>query len=713
MIEPATQELGKFSTEVQTRLARADLFSPFAAFRPPNRISVSEGAATNLYIKQPGGVPGPWNPEETPYMREPMDMLASRGHEAVCFVGPARTGKTAGLLLGWMAHVVVNDPGDMLFVSMTQDKSREFSKTDLDRGIQHSPNLAALMPASGQANNTHDKMFRHGMWLRVAWPTVSNLSGSTYRYVAFTDYDRMPDDIDGEGNGFDLGKKRTQTFLSRGMCLVESSPGREYGDPNWRPATAHEAPPCTGILGIYNRSDRRRWYWPCPECDEYFEAKPGLSLFNLPSDKELLEQVREADLDALAAEYARLVCPHCGSLIEKKHKRTMNMRGVWLTEGQTIGADGVVQGEGAKSSIAGYWLGGVAAAYQSWHSIIMRYLQGLREYALSGSELSLKTTVNTDQGMPYISRALTEGAMDANDPASRCEADLARFIVPENARFIVASVDVQGGQNARFVVQVHAIGEHMEQWLIDRYDITDSRREGVDGGFAPIDPASYPEDWDVITEQVVDATYRLPIEGKELRIKMIAVDTGGEDGVTDKAYDWYRRLRRAGKNGRVMLVKGASTKSAPLIRESWVGKRNSKEQGDIPLYLLNTNLFKDAVAASMRRVEVGPGYMHYPAWLPRSFFDEMTAEVRNADGTWHKVSPRNEAFDLSGYIRAACTRLGADKINWTMPPTWAAPWGMNSDVITREERRRLQADGASPAVAAPRRRTVSRSSYMR
>ena len=52
--------------------------------------------------------------------------------------------------------------------------------------------------------------------------------------------------------------------------------------------------------------------------------------------------------------------------------------------------------------------------------------------------------------------------------------------------------------------------------LVDRYVIADSAREGF-GGFAPIDPAAYAEDWDRITEKVLLSTYRMPLEGRELR----------------------------------------------------------------------------------------------------------------------------------------------------------------------------------------------------
>ena len=698
------------------RAATADCTSPFAAFKPPKRVSVSRGAAESLYLRQPGGYVGPWSKDETPYMVEPMDMLASKRHEAVCFVGPARTGKTMGLLDGWFTYNVTCDPGDMLIVQMTQEKAREYSKTRIDRAIRHSPSVNALMSKTGHDDNTHDKLFRHGMWVKIGWPTVTQLSGSDYRYTALTDYDRMPDDIDGEGSAYGLALKRTQTFLSRGMCMVESSPGRPITDPNWRQTTPHEGPPCTGVVGIYNRSDRRRWYWPCPHCDEYFEAKPGLDLFGLPEENNLIEIVREADLDEIARQYSRVICPHCGSLIDYSHKHALNSVGTWLADGQIIHPGGRKEGDTMRSTIAGYWLGGVAAAYQSWHSLLTRYLQGLREYSLTGSELTLQNTVNTDQGMPYMSLLVANAKRAGIGPESRKDSDLHRFICPEGTRFVLAAVDVQGGQNAAFVVQVHAIGPNLEQWPIDRFSIVDSKREGLDGKPAPIDPAAYAEDWDLITELVLKATYRTPNENVELKVKAAAVDTGGEDGVTLKAYDWYRRLRQEGLQNNVMLVKGASTPTAPLIRESWVGAKrgnNASDKGDIPLYLLNSNLFKDAVSAALKRPIPGPAYVHIPSWLPKSWHDELHAEIRDANGRWNKIKKRNEAFDLMCYIRALCVRLGADRpVFWEFPPSWALPAGENTLSITREERRRQQEGGEAEAPAQIRRRST-RSQYLR
>jgi phage terminase large subunit GpA-like protein len=667
------------------------------AFRPPRLVRVSDGAARALMIRQPGGYSGPWSASEAPYMAEPMDMLASRQHQAVCFVGPSRSGKTMGLVDGAMAHFICHDSGDALILQMTQEKAREFSKTRIDRMIRHSPEVRSRMSMRRHDDNTHDKLTRSGMWIKIGWPSATQLSGSDYRYVLITDYDRMPDNIDGEGSGFVLSLKRTQTYMSRGMCLVESSPGRDYEDPHWRPETPHEPPPVTGVLGIYANSDRRRWYWQCFDCRSYFEAAPGLSLFaTLPDEAELMEIVRAENLGRLAQQHAKVCCPHCGSQIEHQHKHELNSveTARWVPEGQTVDADGNLVGEARVSSIAGFWLGGVAAAYQSWESIILGHLQGLREYVMSGSDRTLKSKINTDQAMPYIPRGLIEST---GDQAESRQVALERFHVPDWARFLLCSVDVQGGTRARFVVQVHAIGVDMQSAIVDRYDITESPR----GENIRIDPASYPEDWEALTHRVINATYRID-EDRELQVYHTTVDYGGEDGVSVNAAAWRQRLRREGMANRVTLSKGDGALKE-MVQQSNARDRRGKAMKDVPLLLFSADKFKDLIAASMRRRDPGPAYMHFPRWLKQWFFDELRAEVRQPNGKWKKIRARNESLDCWAMIWAQAYYLGpADPrrpFNWSNPPPWALPLdGGNSHVVSPGERRLAQT--SRPVVAS-------------
>lgn len=680
---------------------------------PPTRLTVAESTERHFIIKRPGGGSGPWNPLETKYMVEPMNRLSSRLHSAVVFVGPAQSGKTAALGEGWLAHAVTADPGDMAIFQMTQDKAREYSKQRIDRMIRNSPALKRML-ARSQDDNTHDKMFSNGMWLRIAWPTATNMASTSYRYVFGTDYDRWPQDIDGEGEGFALMAKRVTTFLSRGMVCAESSPGYDIKDPRFR-VQGHEAPPVGGICGLYNTSDRCRWYWACPHCRERFEARPGLSLFRLPEDDELIEEVRTLDIDRFVEQHAKIACPKCEGIIPRSAREGMNHGGVWLAEGLEMDRLGRVSGNARTSSIAGYYLGGVAASYIRWDSLIDKHLRALLKFSLTGDEEGLKTTANVDQCVPYLPRHLAMSATGGDGPVDRAEADLQRYVVPPWTRFLVAAVDVQGGQRARFEVQVHAVGEHLRQQLVDRYAITKSRRLGPAGDFAPIDPAGHAEDWDLLTEHVVRATYRTEDAGREIRVYRTGVDSGGEDGVTDKAYAWYRRLRDAGEHQRVRLLKGANGKYEWHTREVWVGGKQGK--GDVPLHLLDANKFKDIVFNNLRLQEPGPGYYHFPAprgptnptgWLPAAFFDELFAEVRQENGTYRQVRARNESLDLCCYIRAVCMLEGCDRRGfWIAAPAWASSLDQNSEVMLPEERRAMK-----EAEVAPSGRRTRRSAYL-
>ena len=64
--------------------------------------------------------------------------------------------------------------------------------------------------------------------------------------------------------------------------VAEASPGFPILDETWTPKTPHEAPPCEGILGLYNTGTRARWYWTCPHCAGVFE--PTFDRMKYPDD---------------------------------------------------------------------------------------------------------------------------------------------------------------------------------------------------------------------------------------------------------------------------------------------------------------------------------------------------------------------------------------------------------------------------------------------
>ena len=634
--------------------------------RAPRRMRVADAVAQYMRVPMGAGNSVPWDPLVAPYVIEPMNCLASREYDAVIFVGPARTGKTIGLIDGWVIYNVICDPADMLIIQMTEEKAREHSKKRLARTFRVSPEVVSRLSPNKNDNNVYDRTFLAGNYLKIGWPSVNIMSSSDYKCVALTDYDRFPEDIDGEGDAFSLASKRTTTFMSSGMTLVESSPGRDVKDVKWRRTSPHEAPPTTGILSLYNRGDRRRWYWPCPHCGEYFQPCGDV----VAGFHDIADPV-------LASEAAYIQCPSCSGRILPEQKRELNGRGVWLRDGESINADGSRYGDPRRSRIASFWMEGPAAAYQTLSQLVYKLLTAEQEYETTGSEETLKTVINTDWGLPYLPRASME-QRKSELLEQRAEPVPSRS-VPDGVNFLVATVDVQAGRHRRFVVQVTGYGSRGERWIIDRYNITQSLRGDSDGESQRIDPASYPEDWDVLLTDVFHKSWPLASDpSQQMRLMAMAVDSGGEDGVTDNAYKFWRRCRRDGLGKRIYLFKGDSIRRAKLITRTFpdnTGRtgRRAQASGDVPLWLLQTDALKDRVNNALWRDSPGPGYVHFPDWLGSWFYDELTYEERSSDGKWSKPGRgANEAFDLMVYAEALVILHGYEKIRWPDAPEWAS-----------------------------------------
>lgn len=670
--------------------------------RPPNREPVSQSARRLLYVEQSGSMV-PWDGDLVPYMHEPMDCLKSRLYDAVVFVGPARTAKTVSLVDGWVCDTIVNDPADFLLVQISQDKAAEHSKKRLSREFYASPEVRSAMSPRAHDNNVHDKVFRSGNFLKIGWPSKNIFASSDWKRVALTDYDRMPQDIDGEGSAFILAGKRTQTFMSSGMVLVESSPGFLITDPAYRVPSPHEAPPTRGILSLYNQGDRRLFMWQCPDCGDWFEPDFPLLLWD-----------RDQPDPATASKDVVMPCPHCGVELREDQplagnvalKLALNSGGRWVPQGCALDQDGRLLGTPRETRVASFWQKGPTAAFQTWNQLVYKWLAALREYEKTGNTEDLQATVNTDQGRPFTPPR--EQDRDGNALMER-RADLGVRVVPPWVRFMTAQVDVQGGaKKARFDVMVLGWGVDLECLVVDRFAIQKSKRvqEDKPDAFVRVNPATHLEDWDLITEKVIERTYPIDDDsGRMMPIYRTMCDSGGEDGVTDNAYSYYRKLKSVGLARRFMLVKGRP--SGPLVEVRYPDNTQRKDRkanalGDVPVLFINTNRVKDTVSNALERDTPGWRYVHFPNWLPEAFFDELTAEVRDADGKWDKVSKgaRNETFDLFVYGWACIYDIKADKIvDWDNAPPWARPIDENGEL--------LSSDGQQQRLPTRRRRRSS------
>lgn len=598
------------------------------------------------------------------------------------------------IVLNWLSYSAICDPADLLLIHMTQATGREWSLSDLAKLLRNSPGVRARLTPGRQNDNVHDKSFVSGMRVTIKHPSISELSGKTIPHVWLTDYDRMTLNVDGEGDPWTLGRKRTTTFRRHGMTVAEASPGHPVENPRWVATSPHEAPPAAGILSLYNDGDRRRWHWRCPSCQESFE--PDFKLFNYPKSGDPM----------VAAEQVVMVCPHNGCILTPDLQYGLNLGGRWLGEGQVWHPDGTVTGTPRRSDIASFWLKGPAAAFTTWPELVLKYLNAEADYERTGSEEKLKTVTNTDLGLPYTYKALEAGRLPEELKArARYYGD--RGEVPPGVAFLVTTIDVQAGKNSAFVCHTFGICPNNDVYHVDMWKIRQSRRTDEAGNPRTIDPATYSEDWQVLVEEVIERTYPLADgSGRHMAVKIVACDSGGavaeghrarqgHDGpivsTTSNAYDFWRWLRddtlRRKHHLRFHLVKGRVSQDggAPDLQRSLPDSQQKDKyaiaRGDVPVWLVNSTQVKDQVANLLGRDE-GAGQIHFPVWYDGAgnplnidwLYSQLTAEVRTPKGWEHPHrSRKNEAFDLLSYCLAILTHpdIRIRQLNWDEPPGWA------------------------------------------
>lgn len=646
----------------------------------PDHKSPAQWAEEERYLNNAPGYVGPWRFAMAPYLREPLDMLASPDLDAVIFVGPAQCGKTE-LILNWTGYSIRADPADMTIFSPTQNNARDFSNRRIDRLHRDSEKVGKELLEARDADNKFDKHYKNGMILGLAWPTKAELAGKPIPRIALTDRDRMEDDIEGEGDPFDLATKRTTSYGAFAMTLCESSPSREITDYRRVQKTPHEAPPTTGILELYNRGDRRRWYMPCGRCGEFLEPR-----------FELIDYDRDNPSILDAAESARLICPVCDGKTHPDERYTLAQSGLWVPDGCWI-EKGQVAGNPRRTRYASYWLEGCAAAFTNWPKLVNSYLTAEEAFESTLNEEPLRKFYNTDLGRPYKPKAM-EMERTPEDLMARAQDigknDEGEIEIISEVAFLLATIDVQKNM---FIVQVWGVipGEPYDLILIERFDIRKSKRVDADGDKHWVKPGTYLEDWDLIEEQVLKKTYPMQDRpGDRMAIRISGCDSGGKAGVTAKAYDYWRKMSKKGLGKRFLLLKGTGAPTAPRIRESFPDASDKKNmaaaRGDVPVWMLQSNLLKDEANNRLDVEEPNKGQVRIPKWMPDWLFAEFCSEVSKAKG-WEKLAgKRNEAWDLLYYALGLCMTKYIRcerKSFWDNLPNWANPLDPTNPFIVK------------------------------
>ncbi|MFH1157615.1 MAG: phage terminase large subunit family protein [Pseudomonadota bacterium] len=615
------------------------------ALRPDPLLSVSEWSDGHRFLSQTAsGEPGPWRTDRTPYLREIMDCLSpSNPAEKVVFMKGAQIGGTeAGN--NWIGYVIHHAPGPMLAVQPTVEMAKRWSKQRIASLIDSTPVLRDRVKeprARDSGNTVQSKEFPGGILVMTGANSAVGLRSMPVRYLFLDEVDAYDFDVDGEGDPVSLASQRTITFANRKIFLVST-------------------PTIQGFSRIdleYEASDRRRWWVPCPDCEDF----------------QILEE-KQLRWDKDKPETAAYFCIHCGVAIPSHKKAWMNHRGQWRAERPDV-------------PVAGFWLSGLNSPWLTWQQIAERKIA-------AKDDAAMKVYVNTIEA-----RTWTESgeAPEWQRLYDRRE-DYRIGQVPMGGLFLTAGVDVQ---KDRVELEIVAWGRDRESWSVD-YRVLQG------------DPVK-PDVWKELDAALAETFTHDSLT--ELPILRLAIDTGY---ATQEVYDWIRRQqsdRVLAVKGVERLGAAIGTPSHIDVTSQGKRKRRGLLVWPVGSSFCKSELYGCLRKDKPTDEQIGNGekyphgFCHFPKY-GEEYFKQLTAErlvtVKDRRGfphrEWRKLRERNEALDCRVYARAAAAALGIDRFN-------DGTWEKLERDLGRTQRSTSSTPDPKPPSPLARRRVIG-SSYV-
>ncbi len=554
-----------------------------------------------------------------------MDAFTDPTVSDIVLMTSAQVGKSE-MLINVVGYIASLDPGPILFLQPTLEMAEAFSKDRVAPVIRDTPILEQAFSdiASRDSGNTLlHKQFAGGQLTLSGANSPASLASRPIRVLLADEIDRFPVSAGAEGDPLSLAEKRTNNFWNRKRVKVST--------PTIKGASRIDA--------AYQESDRRRFFVPCPHCNEMQTLT--------------WEHVKWPADEPTKAQFC---CPHCGSLWTEGQKCEAITQGEW-------------RGSAPFTGIAGFHINELYSPWRTLGQIATDFV------AAKDNPERLKVWVNTSLGETWD----LDNDKDGIDPGSlRARAEeYALGTVPAGALMVTMAVDVQGD---RLEAYTWGYGPGEEAWVCDfREFYGDPTRAVV---------------WEMLDEHLLrPLRHEL---GPFVVARTVAIDSGGHH--TQEVYAFCRshaaRETQYG-NQQVIAVKGQSQFTKPILGKATpqdIDLRGDKIPRGIKLWPVGSSKAKETLYGRLAIDVPGPGYIHTTKALPEEFFQQIVSErliTRYVKGfptpEWHLPGARrNEALDCAVYAYAAAVQLG-------LPRMLTADW----DRI----RERLKRAGVAPDAA--------------
>ena len=556
-----------------------------------------------------------------PYQEDILRDMSDDDIEMFIWMKSTRTGYTR-LISYAMAYNIVEDPCPQLVFQPNDKKAGEFSKKELKPMLRDMPTVGDRILKTREDNNLNFKAYSGGFIEIRGGKSANNYASATAKKIFFDEYDRFPDDVEGEGDPLDLGVKRTESYWN-GSVFAGSTPTIK----------GHSK-----IDMRFNETDMRFRYLPCPYCNHY----QILEFKNFVWDREYRQGV-----DTHLTNTTKLKCLECEKLIDHKHKKKMDLKGkwkqtqnffccdewqdpkenqIWDDKGEALCKTCELTAEynrnGRKKRGYHIWAGYSFQPNTTWIKIAETFVSAL------GNVEKMKSFKNTWLGETWEEDSVTLNSNKLMESIENYNT------VPDSAKIILMVCDTQGDR-LEYLITSWSDGE-------TSHNITSGKIMG--------DPINQYV-WDELKK--ISQTKLTTDSGKSVEIFKTFIDMGGNR--TDSVKKFVRK-----NSNKFIMLKGDSHEQKENDARPVGSLKVSSAEKDKILWVATTKA-KDIVFERLALKSNEAGYIHHNTSFDNEWFEQITSEKKvfkkNKRGfieqTYIKTRDRNEALDLLVYQLAA------------------------------------------------------------
>lgn len=591
--------------------------------------------------------PGDYNLAANPYWREVIDAAGDRFVRRITILKSTQVGGTI-TAQGIMMALAAVDPAPAMVVLPTKDEAVKQRDRIYGNALESRTPISKLVPGRQHWNTRSIDL--GASQINIAFSgSPQRLRGKPCKRVYLTETDVYEYEGDA-GNPHQAAEQRVKQFYEY-LIFEESTPVGE---------DSH-------IYHQWAKSQRRRWYCPCPHCGLFqelrffthkkgeFAGRGGLAGFTDEAGNLLEPDVAERN--------AYYVCLN-GCRIDSHFKNSMVKRGVWVAEGQSV-VNGVVSGEPDKS--------GRHIGFHIWtimqHKISLGILA--RNYVEHANDNNLRDFFQNWLGLQYQASKSTP-PYNVVGMKYRASPEYTAGHVPRDVWFLTAGADVQLDQLYWVVLGWRPLRTpYLIDWgeiFRDRAEIAEQAEvdESDDNVILASDLAKLPE---TVLNRAWPSSGN-PFGFKEMQVRLLACDTNYR---TQEVH----HLAHALKNPRFRCVRGDDKVTATEKFKMSVVERNSRTgklyDGGLELWSVYKRFYQDAITERLNAAPDQAGTLRFPSNVTNrgtKLLKQLCNVRKNAKGHYEMISDSigRDFRDCMGYAEAAADmvvgRLGWSEQAW-------------------------------------------------